>query len=66
MITVTFPSTGVRFSWRIFNDAQTLPDFAAAGSADNTYVDFWMYKDRMPNTLYEVDGWKCTSVYWGF
>ncbi|KAK5956987.1 hypothetical protein OHC33_001356 [Knufia fluminis] len=63
---VTFSSINATVSWKIDNDAQMQTDFAAVGTADNTYVNFWVYKDKQPNTLYTLYGWNCTSVYWGY
>ncbi len=65
-VSVVFPSTNTKFSWSVFGNGQELPDYAAAGMADNTYVHFWIYKDKPGATLYTVDGWDCKSVYWGF
>ncbi|KAK0111746.1 hypothetical protein ONS95_002083 [Cadophora gregata] len=62
--TVTF-GNGTRFRWSIINDAQAKANFTRVGVADNTFVAFNLYKDTQA-VLYEVDGWKCQAIYWGF
>lgn len=61
---VTFRN-GTRFRWSIINDAQAKVNFTRVGVADNSFVAFWLYKDTGAE-LYEIDGWKCQAIYWGF
>ncbi|KAL2073098.1 hypothetical protein VTL71DRAFT_10422 [Oculimacula yallundae] len=61
---VTFKN-GTKFRWSIINDGQDRPNFSRVGTADNSFVAFNLYKDTHA-VLYEVDGWKCQAIYWGY
>ena len=61
---VTF-GNGTRFTWSIIDDAQSRPNYSGVGNADNSYVQFFVYKDT-GTQLYERDGWKCNTIYWAF
>ena len=51
--------------WSVFGNAQDLEVNQSAGTADNMYEHFWVYKDAQ-EWLYSVDDWNCFSIYWAF
>ena len=63
---VVFPKTKVTVHWSIFGGAsQGLEVNASAGTSDNGFQNFWVYKDT-GTFLYSVDGWRCDSIYFAF
>jgi hypothetical protein len=49
----------------VFGGSQGLEVHASAGTADNGFQNFWVYKDT-GTFLYSVDGWRCDSIYFAF
>jgi hypothetical protein len=63
---VVFPKTKVTVHWSIFGGvSQDLEVNASAGTADNGFQNFWVYKDT-GTFLYSVDGWRCDSMFFAF
>jgi hypothetical protein len=65
MCVVVFPSTSVAVHWSIFGGSQDQQKDSNAGTADNGYQNFWVYKDA-GEYLYTVDDWTCYAVYFAF
>jgi len=53
------------FHWNIIGLAPEKPVLSYCGVADNTFHQFSIYKDNL-RVLYEIDGWKCSTIYWCF
>jgi hypothetical protein len=62
---VEFPGTKVVAHWSVFGGSQDLQKNSNAGTADNGYQNFWVYKDA-GELLYTSDDWKCYAVYFAF
>ena len=62
---VVFPKTSVAVHWSIFGGSQGLGLNASAGTSDNGFQKFWVYKDS-GTFLYSRDGWRCDSIYFAF
>jgi hypothetical protein len=58
-------NSGVPVHWSIFGNAQDLGPNQSAGTADNMYEHFWVYKDAQ-EWLYSVDDCNCYLIYWAF
>ncbi|KAK0123928.1 hypothetical protein ONS95_008918 [Cadophora gregata] len=56
---------GTKFRWGIIADAQSKADTTRVGFADNGYGVYALYKDNK-NVLYNIDGWNCHAIYWGY
>ena len=63
-VIVTFKD-GTTVTWSIETDGATQPTFSQVGTAKNDFEKWTVYKDKY-RQLYEIDGWKCYSVYWCF
>jgi len=49
----------------VFGGSQDLQVYSSAGTADNGYQNFWVYKDS-GEPLYSIDEWTCNSIYFAF
>ena len=61
---VTFPD-GNTVTWNIESDGNWQPTYSSVGTAKNNFETWNVYKDNY-RVLYEVDGWKCYTLYWCF
>jgi hypothetical protein len=63
LLSVTF-HTGVVVHWAFYSNPMSGVN-ERVGTADNTYENFYVYRDA-GEFLYSVDDWSCYSQYWAF